>query len=69
MQTQAFLPPEELLTDIKLPDRTHIATVGDMARVILEDEEVILLKNADLKVLREYRRKLGERDERHTERH
>lgn len=29
-------------------------TVGDMIRIILADEEVVKLKNADLKALRNY---------------
>ena len=52
--TQPLLPPLALLNPIELPDRSRIETVGDMARVILEDEKVIASKNADLKALREY---------------
>lgn len=33
-------------------------TVGDMVRIIIADEEVIALKNADLRALREYAAKL-----------
>lgn len=35
-------------------------TVGDMVRIIISDEEVIMLKNADMKALREYTAKLEE---------
>lgn len=46
------------MADIELPDRSRIKTVGDMVRIIIADEEVILLKNADLKALRDYTAKL-----------
>lgn len=39
---------------ISLPDRSGISTVGDMARVIVEDERAIRLKNADLEALRQW---------------
>lgn len=55
------LPPEELLAPIKLPSREKLQTVGDMARIIMADETVILLKNADLQALREWRTKIVER--------
>lgn len=45
-------PPAELLADITIPDRGRAATVGDMAILLLEDEKVMRLKNAELKVLR-----------------
>lgn len=35
-------------------------TVGDMVRIIIADEEVIALKNADLKALRDYYARLKE---------
>lgn len=42
------------MEDIRIPDRTKVATVGDMAILILEDEKAMRLKNADLAALREY---------------
>lgn len=56
-----FLPPEILLTDIKIPSRREIRTVGDMAKTLVEDERVMRLKNADLEALREYRNRLEAR--------
>lgn len=35
-------------------------TVGDMIRIIIADEEAILLKNADMKALRDYTAKMRE---------
>lgn len=40
-----------LLTPIELPDRSQIRTLKDMAMVLLQDEEVIRAKNADLDTL------------------
>ena len=57
-ETIKFLPSPILLDDIKLPSRASIKTVGDMTRVLIEDEEAIKLKNADLQSLREYRSNL-----------
>lgn len=57
-KTARFLPPEALLEPIELPDRSKIATAGDMVMVILADEKAIALKNADLAALREYRESL-----------
>lgn len=44
--------PQVLLTDIEIPDRSQIATNGDLVRVILLDEEAMRLKNADLAIVR-----------------
>lgn len=48
------MPPTELLADIEIPDRSGIATNGDMVRIILRDEEAMRLKNADLAAFRSY---------------
>lgn len=48
------------MADIEIPDRSKMKTVGDMIRIIIADEEAIMLKNADLKALREYTIKLQE---------
>lgn len=53
-QVVKFMPPQILMEDIKIPDRTKVSTVGDMAILIIEDEKVMRLKNADLAALREY---------------
>lgn len=45
--------PGPLLADIILPDRATLNTVGDMARIILEDEKVIRMKNSDLAAVRQ----------------
>jgi hypothetical protein len=50
-----FLPPAILLDECKIPSRDGIKTVGDMVRVIKADEEAMLLVNANLFALREYR--------------
>lgn len=65
MRQALFLPPDTLLNDIELPSRNGMKTAGDMVRIILADEQVIALKNADLKALREYRKSLdkGNSDE------
>ncbi len=55
-----FNPPAELLEDVRIPEREQLRTVGDMARLILEDEQAMRLKNADLKALRDYRDRLLE---------
>lgn len=49
-----FAPPRELMAPIAIPDRAALGTVGDMARLIIEDEEAMRLKNADLAALRAY---------------
>lgn len=36
-----------------IPDRSSLRTVGDLARVILEDEAVMAAKNIDLATIRE----------------
>lgn len=54
-KTLVFMPPAILLNDIKLPQRDNIKTAGDLARIILADEEAIRMKNIELKALREYR--------------
>ena len=56
-----WLPPENLLADIRVPDRGKIRTVGDMALIILEDEKEMRLKNADLEALRKYSKALEAR--------
>ena len=61
-QKYVFVPPERLLQDIELPSRANIKTTGDMARIIIADEEAIAMKNADLKALRNYRQSLMELD-------
>jgi len=48
------MPPGELLKDLRLPDRSGISTVGDMARVLQEDEWEIRRKNSDLAALRSF---------------
>lgn len=48
------------MADIEIPDRSSMKTVGDMVRIIIADEEVIMLKNADMKALREYAAKMKE---------
>lgn len=48
----------ELMTDIEIPDRSKMKTVGDMVRIILADEQVMQEKNADLKALRNYTEKI-----------
>lgn len=55
-----FNPPQELLQDVEIPSRDNLKTVGDMARLILADEQAMRMKNADLQALREYRDKLAE---------
>lgn len=60
-KTVKWVPPEEALQDIAIPDRARIRTTGDMARTILEDEKMMRLKNADLEALRKYRQSLLER--------
>ena len=55
METVYFLPPVILLDDCKIPSRDGINTVGDMVRIIKADEEAMLLVNANLYALREYR--------------
>lgn len=47
------------MADIEVPDRSQMQTVGDMVRIIIADEEVMLAKNADLKALRSYTEKLN----------
>lgn len=54
-KTIKFLPPEILLQDIQIPERKSIETVGDMAKLIIEDEKAMRLKNADMAALRQYR--------------
>lgn len=56
------LPPASLLEPIRLPPRTDLATVGDMARCLLADEEAIALKNVDLAALRLWRQRLAAGD-------
>lgn len=46
------------MSEIEMPARDSMKTNGDMARVILADEEAIRAKNADLRALREYRARL-----------
>lgn len=46
-------PPLELLAPMAIPDREQIKTVGHMAQIILEDEKVMRMKNADLAAARE----------------
>ena len=48
------IPPSELMADMEIPDRAAIETVGDMAVIILEDEKIMRLKNADLAALRKW---------------
>lgn len=55
-----FSPPAILLDDVKIPPRDQMKTVGDMARIIVEDEQAMRLKNADMQALREYRASLLE---------
>lgn len=57
----AWTPPLVLLRDIEIPDRKKVQTVGDMAAIVLEDEKVMRLKNADLQALREYTQALEAR--------
>lgn len=47
-------PPLELLAPIELPDRSQAKTQGDLVRLLVEDQNAIERKNADLGVLREY---------------
>lgn len=47
-------PPLELLVPIELPDRSQAKTQGDLVRLLVEDQNAIERKNADLGVLREY---------------
>lgn len=42
------------MADMEIPDRAAIETVGDMAVIILEDEKIMRLKNADLAALRKW---------------
>lgn len=49
-----FLPPEVLLQDIEIPSRANAKTAGDLVRLLLADEQAMRLKNADMKVLRDY---------------
>lgn len=54
-KTLVFCPPAILLDDVKIPSRQEMKTVGDMARLILADEQAMKNKNADMQALREYR--------------
>ena len=47
-------PPLELLQPIELPDRSQAKTQGDLVRLLIQDQNVIERKNADLGVVREY---------------
>lgn len=47
-------PPLELLSLIELPDRSQAKTQGDLVRLLVQDQNAIERKNADLGVLREY---------------
>ena len=42
------------LAPIELPDRSQAKTQGDLVRLLIEDQNAIERKNADLGVLREY---------------
>lgn len=48
-----------LLEDIEIPDRSRMATNGDLVRLLLLDEEAMRLKNADLAAVRKM---LGEEE-------
>ena len=48
------VPPQELLQPIELPDRSQAKTQGDLVRLLIQDQNVIERKNADLGVVREY---------------
>lgn len=56
------MPPEALLMDIEIPDRSNAKTAGDLVRIIVADEQAMLLKNADLAALRNYRNGLATLD-------
>lgn len=47
------------MSDIEIPDRSQMMTVGDMVRIIIADEEAMQAKNADLKALRSYTEKIN----------
>lgn len=47
-------PPLALLEPIELPDRSQAKTQGDLVRLLVQDQNAIERKNADLGVLREY---------------
>lgn len=53
-----FTPPALLLDDCRLPSREGVKTVGDMVRVLKEDEAAVAITNANLYALREYRANL-----------
>lgn len=41
--------------DIEIPSREGLKTAGDLVRIVLADETVMRMKNADLAALRKYR--------------
>ena len=54
-RTEIALPPASLMEPISIPDRTQAKTQGDLVRLLIEDENVMERKNADLAAIRRWR--------------
>ena len=55
---QLATPPEALYQEMEIPSRDGVSTVGDLVRLVKEDEAAMKLKNADLRSLCEFYRRM-----------